>query len=341
MASVSAIAQPKPSIDRSKQNKQKTETTVSPPSGAVTHRNKNSTAKPVPTCHIAISPDSAYFGADGGTKTFVVSSSQDWDIYITKSWGSLSRFGDTVILSVDVNSGKERNASFFVKTCGDKIIEVPFFQSQGDYLNVSDEDLLFPAYGGERFIHVETSQSWEISYYPEKWGHLQINGDNITLKVDSNNRPYRRTDFFSILSGNNWKKINITQEGIEYYIKVDGTIYPQTVTFDPSGGSKYYSVSTNAEDYTISELPDWCRVESKTRHGFSLACLKNNTASQRHGHFYVEAAGKSVRVDISQIQNKKKAKLAERFPQKSEWQNILGFNIGVIGHYHSPAAVWQ
>jgi hypothetical protein len=340
LVSVSAIAQPKPRIDRSKQDKPKTETKSSTPSKNVTPQKNSSTVRPEQTYNIAIIPDSADFDEDGGRLSFVVSSDKDWYIDTkAMSWWHLDGNGDTLILSVDANSGDERS-SFFVISSGDRRITVPFTQRRRDYLNVSDEDLYFPANGGERLIRVEASQGWTIGSYPEMWGYLQINGDNITFKVDPNKRPYRRTDYFTILSGNNWKKIHITQDGMEYYVKVDGTIYPTTVTFNPSGGTKYYSVSTNAEDYTISGLPDWCRVESKTQHGFILSCSKNKTAHQRDGCFYVEAAGNSVKVNINQPP-KYKTKSAERFPPQSEWHNILGFNMGVIGHYHSTAAVWQ
>lgn len=84
------------------------------------------------------------------------------------------------------------------------------------------------------------------------------------------------------------------------YLKLDGTTTNQTKSFSYSGGRQYYSIDTNADDYELWGVPSWCYVESKTSKGFVLVCSENSLSSSRDDFMVVKAAGKDIRISITQ-----------------------------------------
>ena len=84
------------------------------------------------------------------------------------------------------------------------------------------------------------------------------------------------------------------------YLQVDGSTSNRTKYFGESGGREYYSVSTNASSYETWGVPSWCSIENKSSSGFTLVCDRNSNRNSRSNWMLVKAAGKEIRIDITQ-----------------------------------------
>ena len=164
--------------------------------------------------YFSISSQYVNFGADGGYRTFTVSSSAAWKISVnTESWGHLSRSGNTLYLRVDANNSSSSRTDYFKISSGSRSIRVDISQGKGNSLTVSSEYLSFSSSGGSQTITVNSSSTWKIETKTYDWGHLSTNGNTITLRVDANTATSSRTDYFTVKTGNLEKRINITQAG--------------------------------------------------------------------------------------------------------------------------------
>lgn len=290
----------------------------------------------------SISPTSAVFPSKGGKKSFTITSSADWIIDgSTEFWAHLERHGNDLDLSVDENTGESRNGSFALKS-GEKTIKVTFTQEQADTFFVSKDHLNFSASGGTKDVTVTSTQPWRIgSENSYGWDHIQKNENTIKVKVDPNVNTTARKDDFTVQSGSKTIKIMISQEGNKDYLRVNGSANTIVENIYFSGGERNFSVSTYSGSYTIEGLPYWCRIKYRSSSGFTLVCEKNKTEYPRECRFYVKTEGETVQIEVKQTKNYHIADLKRRFPSESEWQNMIGFNAGVIGHYHNPVDVYN
>lgn len=251
ICSFTCFAQKRKTIDRTKtetvRSTQKTQPKVSSSTEkgnsnkpkVVSTAPKQSQKKPVKSTskksYFSISYQYASFGSDGGNRTFTVSSSAAWKISVnTANWGHLSRSGNTLYLRVDANNSSSSRTDYFTISSGSKSIRVDISQGKGNSLTVSTESLSFSSAGGSRTITVNSNSSWKIGTKTYDWGHLSINGNTVTLRVDANTSTSSRTDYFTIKSGNLEKRINISQSG-------------NTQTTSKIATIKSVSVSNNAD----------------------------------------------------------------------------------------------
>lgn len=62
--------------------------------------------------------------------------------------------------------------------------------------------------------------------------------------------------------------------GYKQYLLVNGSNLSRTVTVPPQGGYLMYDISTNATDYKVIDLPDWCTLNKDGSH-FIIKTTKN------------------------------------------------------------------
>lgn len=251
ICSVTCFGQKRKTIDRTKtetvRSTQKTQPKISSSTKkgdtnkpkVVSAAPKQSQKQPIKSTskknYFSISSQYASFDSDGGNRTFTVSSSAAWKISVnTANWGHLSRSGNTLYLRVDANNSSSSRTDYFTISSGSKSIRVDISQGKGNSLTVSTESLSFSSAGGSRTITVNSNSSWKIGTKTYDWGHLSINGNTVTLRVDANTSTSSRTDYFTIKSGNLEKRINISQSG-------------NTQTTSKIATIKSVSVSNNAD----------------------------------------------------------------------------------------------
>ena len=77
------------------------------------------------------------------------------------------------------------------------------------------------------------------------------------------------------------------------------TISNDNITLSPFGGIKRIIVYTNAESYSVSQLPIWCTVEIHSDY-FYISFAVNTSKTDRKGGFKVNAGKKEVIVSLTQ-----------------------------------------
>lgn len=84
------------------------------------------------------------------------------------------------------------------------------------------------------------------------------------------------------------------------FLTVDGTTSDKTKKFSESGGRNIYNVNTSDGSYEIWGVPSWCSIENKTSSSFTLVCNRNTSSTSRSDYMKIKAAGKEIRIDITQ-----------------------------------------
>jgi tetratricopeptide (TPR) repeat protein len=75
------------------------------------------------------------------------------------------------------------------------------------------------------------------------------------------------------------------------------------VSFNVIGGTQRIYITTNASSYTVSYLPSWCSVSSKTATYFEITCKANHGSPNRNDWFKVSAGDKEVRIVVQQLED--------------------------------------
>lgn len=100
-------------------------------------------------------------------------------------------------------------------------------------------------------------------------------------------------------SGSSWTTFPFIPE-TETGLTVNGSSSDQTKRFSGSGGRETYFVKTSSGSYETWGVPSWCSIEEQTSSSFTLVCNSNNTSSSRSDYMKVKAAGKEIRINITQ-----------------------------------------
>ncbi len=119
---------------------------------------------------------------------------------------------------------------------------------------ISSEEAVFSAEGGTITFTVYGSTDWIISIPTASWGQLSREDNTLTLTVNANISFLERTDYFTIQSGDEKIRVNITQEAI----KQENFVYisSQELHFSAAGGLKTITVQTSNDlSWYISRFP--------------------------------------------------------------------------------------
>ncbi len=274
-----------------------------------------------------ISSTFANFTASGGIKTFTVTSTSSWKIETgTKSWGHLTKNGNTLTLKVDVNQQELDRDDYFIIKSGNKNIRVNITQSGvSPKFEISSTFANFTASGGIKTFTVTSTSSWKIETGMKSWGHLTKNGNTLTLKVDENRQITYREDYFVIKSGDKNIRVDISQSAGSVSLLVNNMSEKVSVNFGQYGGRETIRVNTNMEDYETLYKPSWCYISNKTSTGFTLGCYANSSSYSKQDWMKVKAGGREVRINISQDANYRKM----RRRRNGGWVNMaIGFESG-------------
>ena len=88
----------------------------------------------------SISPTSAQFAYEGGSKVFIVKANSPWKVTTnTKSWGHLVKSGNTLTLTVDANTGQSSRSDYFEIVSGEKRIRISISQT-GDLRQIDNRN---------------------------------------------------------------------------------------------------------------------------------------------------------------------------------------------------------
>lgn len=254
------------------------------------------------------------FPKEGGKQEVSFSSgasSENVEVNSSSSWISAKKVaGGKIVINVSKNEGAERSGTVEVKAystlfgvrTGSNSSTIYVKQSTGhaSYINVSYDDITFDQYGGSKNITVTSDGYWSIGESIASWGHLSINGNTISIRVDSNSSE-DRSDYFTIKSGSTTRRIDVSQSGKPAtYFDLEKDEVNASITGTAEG--KCYPVAYDTDGKTIKTYTycDW--ITSKIAKSSSRVEIKvqANNGSRRTGIVYVEASGIKRKITVTQ-----------------------------------------
>lgn len=270
----------------------------------------------VPVVLIAQSSNSKNlsFPKEGGKQEVSFSSgasSENVEVNSSSSWISAKKVGGgKIVITVSKNEGAERSGIVEVKAystlfgvrTGSNSSTIYVKQSTGhaSYINVTCDDITFDQYGGSKNITVTSDGYWSIGESIASWGHLSINGNAISIRVDPNSSE-DRSDYFTIKSGSTTRRIDVSQSGKPAtYFNLEKDEVNASITGTAEG--RCYPVIYDTDGKTIKTYTycDW--ITSKIAKSSSRVEIKvqANNGSRRTGTVYVEASGIKRSITVTQ-----------------------------------------
>jgi len=193
---------------------------------------------------LAVSNSSLTFDAAAGQQTVNITANCDWKITCSATWLTINptsgNANATVTLSAQENTITQREATVTV-TGGGFTRTISVSQKGAEVkLTVSPQTLEYSYKAEEKTVAITSNAAWTASS-DQVWCTVDKtsgNGNvNITIKVNQNNSPDKRTANVKITSGSKTETVAVTQNGgtlptVSNLNISDITAYEASCTFD-------------------------------------------------------------------------------------------------------------
>ena len=265
--------------------------------------------QPVSTT-LSLSKTSLSFTALGGNdKINIISSSNSYSVELLPSWCTVQKYSNYIVITCNSNPSISTRNDYFEVRAADKLVRVYINQvgkasTSGAVLtslSLSNSSLSFTALGGNKNINITTnSNSYTVELLPS-WCTVKKYSDYFVITSNSNPSSSSRSDYFEVKAGDKSVRVNINQAGkVETTTNTTLSVSKDYLYFESRGGkSESITVSSNVANYSISEIPGWCSVETYTGY-FTVTCNANYNKEKRIDWLYVNAGEKQVKVYINQ-----------------------------------------
>jgi hypothetical protein len=274
----------------------------------------------------AISATSASFTAEGGSKSFSVTADKEWSIKTKPaSWATLTKIGQKLTLKVGANTSSEQRKTSFVITSIGKTIKVTVSQSAASLFEISAKNATFGSSGGSKSFKVSCNSSWGVDVSTASWGHIEKNGNTLTLRVDPNQSNSKRTDYFILKSGSKSLRVDISQAGKTLMSgssrqeqarqeqarqeqarqeqarqeQARFEISSTSALFNSSGGTQTFTVTSSGTWQILTNTAIWGHL-TRSGNTLTLKVDQNMRATDRTDFFVITSGEKTIRVNISQ-----------------------------------------
>jgi tetratricopeptide (TPR) repeat protein len=163
-------------------------------------------------------------------------------------------------------------------------------------LSVSKNILSFTSSGGREIISVTTNaDSYTVSNSPS-WCTVTKQAGSLTITCDSNSSTESRKGSFTVAADDKTGTVYVSQAGKIITLNVSA----KNLFFNIEGGTKRIDITTNADAYTVNDLPAWWCTVTKYADYFTVYCNYNHGYSARKSYFTVKAGDKKIQIDVSQ-----------------------------------------
>ncbi len=290
------------------------------------------------------------FDFNGTGQSITITSDVSWSVTDKPDWINLSVMFSTgntvVIVSADANNlvgGSDRSGTITFEGEG-KTLELPVYQEKYPLLTISPPSFSFDIYGGTETVTVTSDQNWAISDN-QSWISLSKSSGSddgsFTVTCSQNTSGSDRSGTITISGGGLTRTITVNQDGI------DLTVSPTTLSYGPSGSSQTVTVSSNVNNWAVSESYSWISVSKTSGSGnstFSITCTENTTSSARNGTVTVSVEGITRTISVSQEKPTLTASSANlNFGSGEETKNVyvtsnLDWHLGIFPMWISTSA---
>ncbi|MGM9752570.1 MAG: BACON domain-containing protein [Candidatus Cryptobacteroides sp.] len=253
---------------------------------------------------ITLDPASLTIPAEGGSKSIIVTSSEDWSIrdYKECDWCEVSatsgKTGDEVRFSVATATYEAREISFvFVSGKAEATLKIS--QDVTDRsIKLSPASAHFSCEAGSSDFTVECSDNWTVENYDSSaWYSLSTqsgaNGDKVTVTVQEAQYEDRSATIV-FACGKAKAEFTITQESKEQSISID----PVSLDFPAEGGVKTVAV-TSTSDWKAEESIEWLWVEKDNDGNALVNVTPSDTPAVQEGTVVFKCGDKTAELSVS------------------------------------------
>lgn len=212
-------------------------------------------------------------------------------------------------------------------------------------LSVSNENITFESSGNTETITVNTNaEDYTVSMLPP-WCSVEKYNGYFRVSATANTSDNLRKGWFKVIAEDKEVTINVSQNPVYQNIEAALIVSSTNLTFSGNSGvSSIIYINTNKTDYTITQLPSWCKVRNKYSTWFNLEFETNPHSYTRNDWFVVRSGGKEIKIFIEQLgnanttyNNTSKPSTSNKIKKKSnncfncpKTKNTWGLTIGYI-----------
>ena len=163
--------------------------------------------------------------------------------------------------------------------------------------NKSEETFYPPAWGQQIDLEVAFEGKWQIGKQPESWGHCTIPNKNmVTYIADPNPSLEPRSDYFTIVAGDEVLTVHIIQNGRDAELTISSSYFE----LKPEGGTRYIDVDNEGKPWSIdSSSVSWAHL-SKNGNRVTINVEPNTSSQDRTHSFNIISGDNSKKVEIMQ-----------------------------------------
>lgn len=163
-------------------------------------------------------------------------------------------------------------------------------------LQVSSQEVVIPYQGGHETVNITSDAKWLALGAAEWCETIEKDKRNLVLQcVDANNSTADKVTMVTVRSGQLSKMVKVIQKGRSPYLEVGA----KNLNFPAKGTDDVLAVETNVDDWKVSKMPSWCKVEKKAD-GLHIIVQPNESVQERNDEIVVEIPTQKVRVLVQQ-----------------------------------------
>lgn len=264
---------------------------------------------------LQVSPTAITADYSGGDKIMTVNSTSPWSATSKPGWVTLSQSQgpegqSTVIVTFAGNEADSARTGSITITDGTRTATVSLTQSAKvvrNYLTATPSSVEYDYVGGNKYININSSSDWEVVSFPEWITLSQASGasGNTILGVSASTNwstESGRTGTIVLRNGGKTLSIPVSQEKKIIQRRINVT--PSSLYFDFTGNTKYISVSSEDNNWSLVSKPDWIVLSQTTGEtGTSLVSVTapaNTGATTKTGEIIFTDGNFNVSVAVGQ-----------------------------------------
>ena len=188
------------------------------------------------TPYLYVSKTSISCSANGTTEYLSVNCNGNWSIQYTYASSNpmlytATREDNKIKVYIAPNDYTTSRSDYFYVVCGDKKVKISLSQSgiseqktnsptidnnttnTSLYLYVSKTSIVCSASGTTDYLSVNCNGNWSIQYPSSSMYTATRNGNEITVRITTNDYTTSRSDFFNVVCGDKVVKVSLSQAG--------------------------------------------------------------------------------------------------------------------------------
>lgn len=264
---------------------------------------------------LTVSPTAITADYTGGDKIMTVNATGNWSATSKPDWVTLSQSTgssgqSTIIVTFAENTGDSARTGSITITDGTRIATVNLTQDYHivqNYLSSSPSAITYDYAGGNNYVNINSSGEWTVTSKPD-WITLTmdsgVSGTSILGVSASTNTSTEsgRTGNVVLSNGSTTLSIPVSQPAKVIQRRINVT--PDSLYFDFTGNTKYITVASEENNWSVVLKPDWVVLSQTTgQTGYSMVSVtapENTGSTTKTGQIIFTDGNFNVTVSVGQ-----------------------------------------